>query len=52
MAVVPGGPYSQLLQYHDGRATGQKDLVMSEWWAFTVTVVVTMLIGKFLSWGG
>jgi hypothetical protein len=25
---------------------------MSEWWAFTVTVAVTMLIGKFLSWGG
>jgi len=25
---------------------------MSEWWAFTVTLAVTMLIGKFLSWGG
>jgi len=25
---------------------------MSEWWAFTVIVAVTMLIGKFLSWGG
>jgi hypothetical protein len=41
MAVVPGGPYSRLLE----------DLVMGEWLAFTVTVVVTMLIGKFLSWG-
>jgi hypothetical protein len=30
----------------------QEDLVMSEWWAFTVTVAVTMLFGKLLSWGG
>ena len=48
MAVFPGCIYSQLPQYHrPGR-----NLVMSEWWAFTVTVAVTMLIGKFLSWGG
>jgi len=24
---------------------------MSEWWAFTVTVAVTILFGKLLSWG-
>jgi hypothetical protein len=30
--------------------TGQEDLVMGDWWEFTVTVVVTMLIGKFLGW--
>ena len=23
---------------------------MSEWWAFTVTVAVTILFGKLLSW--
>jgi hypothetical protein len=28
--------------------TSSEGLMMSEWWAFTVTVVVTMLIGKFL----
>jgi hypothetical protein len=52
MAVFPGRIYSQLPHYHDGRAPAREEPRMSEWWAFTVTAAVTMLIGKFLSWGG
>ena len=25
--------------------------MLSDWWAFAVTVAVTMLIGRLLSWG-
>ena len=30
--------------------TGTEDLVMSDWWAITVTITAAMLIGKALSW--
>jgi hypothetical protein len=31
-------------------SAGREDLVMSDWWAITVTVTAAMLIGKALSW--
>jgi hypothetical protein len=46
-----GRPLDSVAEVARWPRTGQEDLVMGEWWEFTVTVVMTMLIGKFLSWG-
>ena len=52
MAVFPGCIYSQLPQYHDGRAPAWEEPRDERMVGVHVTVAVTMLIGKFLSWGG